>query len=122
MDVQKLDEVPEGITASNEYSHGQSSAVISQDFKRLVTTDEAGISVTEGSYGLELLPSASSVDLPAYYDLDRKYKTSRSEIWSYYLYLVANSGATLSNFAPTAFQNLLSQAAGDAGVLPFAGR
>lgn len=110
----------------NISSHGQSSAIIeldgSQDYKRPVTTTEADISITEGIYGLEISSSVSSVDLPAYYDLDKKYKASTAEIWSYYLYLAANSGATLSNFAPTAFQNLLSQAAGDAGVLPFAGR
>ncbi|KAG8982054.1 hypothetical protein FRC05_000196 [Tulasnella sp. 425] len=64
----------------------------------------------------------SVIDLPAYYHLDDKYTASTGEIWSYYLYLAANSGATLSNFAPTAFQNLLSQAAGENGTLPFAGK
>ena len=63
-----------------------------------------------------------SIDLPAYYDLDEKYTTSSSEIWSYYLYLVGNSGATPLYFAPIAFQSLLAQAAGGAGVLRFAGR
>ena len=63
-----------------------------------------------------------SIDLLAHYNLDKKYTTSLSEIWSYYLYLVANSGASLFYFAPTAFQNLLAQAAGETGVLPFAGR
>jgi hypothetical protein len=90
------------------------------DSKQLVTATEVGVSVAEDNYALEL--SSSAADLPAYYDLDKKYQASTAEIWSYYLYLVANSGATLSNFAPTAYQNLLSQAAGDAGVLPFAGR
>lgn len=112
MDIQKT-----GIIASHKPSHGQSTAdgasAESKDSKQL----EASVNVTDG-----LSPSASSVDLPAYYDLDKKYKASTVEIWSYYLYLVANSGATLSNFAPTAFQNLLSQAAGDVGVLPFAGK
>lgn len=50
-----------------------------------------------------------------------KYETSRWEIWAYYAYYIGNNGLTLFNFAPTAFQNLLSQAAGDAGVLRFAG-
>ena len=63
-----------------------------------------------------------SIDLPAYYGLDEKYTTSSSEIWSYYLYLVGNSGATPLYFAPIAFQSLLAQAAGSAGVLRFAGR
>ena len=52
---------------------------------------------------------------------DERYETGKYEIWAYYLYFAGNSGLTLFNFAPTAFQNLLSQAAGDAGVLHFAG-
>lgn len=50
------------------------------------------------------------------------YETSRWEIWAYYSYYIGNNGLTLFNFAPTAFQNLLSQAAGDNEVLHFAGR
>lgn len=50
------------------------------------------------------------------------YETSKWELWSYYAYYVGNTGLGLFQFAPTAFQNLLSQVAGDAGVLPFAGR
>ena len=53
---------------------------------------------------------------------DPAYRTSRLEIWSWYLYYISNSGLTLFNLAPTAFQNLVSQAAGDAGVLHFAGQ
>ncbi len=53
---------------------------------------------------------------------DPKYETTRWEIWAYYAYYTGNNGLTLFNFAPTAFQNLLSQAAGDGGVLRFAGR
>ena len=53
---------------------------------------------------------------------DPKYATSRQEIWAYYAYYVGNNGLTLFNFAPTAFQNLLFQAAGDSEVLLFAGR
>lgn len=52
---------------------------------------------------------------------DPQYETSRWEIWAYYSYYIGNNGLTLFNFAPTAFQNLLSQAAGDAGTLRFAG-
>ena len=52
---------------------------------------------------------------------DTKYETSRWEIWAYYSYYIGNNGLTLFNFAPTAFQNLLSEAAGDAGTLQFAG-
>ncbi|KAL8947157.1 MAG: hypothetical protein Q9222_006526 [Ikaeria aurantiellina] len=50
------------------------------------------------------------------------YETTRREIWAYYAYYIGNNGLTLFNFAPTAFQNLLSQAAGDSEVLYFAGR
>ena len=53
---------------------------------------------------------------------EKRYETSKYEIWAYYAYFMGNSGLTLFNFAPTAFQNLLSQAAGGAKVLPFAGR
>ena len=53
---------------------------------------------------------------------DPKYETDKIEIWSYYSYYVGNNGLTLFNFAPTAFQNLLYQAAGDTEILRFAGR
>ena len=49
------------------------------------------------------------------------YETSKWELWSYYAYYVGNTGLGPYVFASTAFQNLLSQAAGDAGVLRFAG-
>ena len=50
------------------------------------------------------------------------YETSQWEIWSYYLCYAGNTGLASFYFAPTAFQNLLSQAAGDEGILYFAGR
>ncbi|KAH1641209.1 hypothetical protein KXX16_003596 [Aspergillus fumigatus] len=53
---------------------------------------------------------------------DEKYGTTKWEIWAYYAYYIGNNGLSLFNFAPTAFQNLLYQAAGDQGTLPFAGR
>ena len=37
-------------------------------------------------------------------------------------YYVGDNGLTLFNFGPTAFQNLMYQAAGDAETLPFLGR
>ena len=49
------------------------------------------------------------------------FETSRREIWAYYAYYIGNNGLTLFNFAPTAFQNLLSEAAGDSGIINFAG-
>lgn len=49
--------------------------------------------------------------------------TTRTEIWAYYTYYVGANGLSLFNFGPTAFQNLLSQAApADTGLLHFAGR
>lgn len=49
--------------------------------------------------------------------------TSRWEIRSWYLYYVGSNGLALFNFGPTAFQNLLEQAAaGSGGLLEFAGR
>ncbi|KAF3004001.1 hypothetical protein E8E14_008402 [Neopestalotiopsis sp. 37M] len=49
--------------------------------------------------------------------------TTRKEIWSWYAYYIGANGLSLFNFGPTAFQNLLSQAAPeDTGVLLFAGR
>ncbi|KAJ5147583.1 hypothetical protein N7526_000935 [Penicillium atrosanguineum] len=44
------------------------------------------------------------------------------EIWAYYAYYIGNNGLSLFNFAPTAFQNLLYEAAGDSDILLFAGR
>ncbi len=53
---------------------------------------------------------------------DPAYETTKKEVWAYYAYYIGDNGLTLFNFAPTAFQNLLSQAAGDNEVLRFAGR
>ena len=52
---------------------------------------------------------------------DPQYETSKWEIWAYYSYYIGNNGLTLFNFAPTAFQNLLYQAAGDSDTLLFLG-
>ncbi|KAI3327670.1 MFS general substrate transporter [Xylariaceae sp. AK1471] len=50
-------------------------------------------------------------------------ETSKWEIWSWYAYYIGANGLALFNFGPTAFQNLLSQAApSDTGLLHFAGR
>jgi MFS-type transporter involved in bile tolerance (Atg22 family) len=49
--------------------------------------------------------------------------TTRPEIWAYYAYYIGANGLSLFNFGPTAFQNLLAQAAPeDTGLLVFAGR
>jgi hypothetical protein len=68
-------------------------------------------------------PVASLSDHPVAPDqFDPKWETDKLEIWSYYAYYIGNNGLTLFNFAPTAFQNLLYQAAGDGTSLHFAGR
>ncbi|KAL3470652.1 autophagy-related protein 22-like protein [Aspergillus californicus] len=54
--------------------------------------------------------------------IDDTYRTTPYEIWAYYAYYIGNNGLSLFNFAPTAFQNLLYQAAGDEGLLLFAGK
>ncbi|KAF1915647.1 autophagy-related protein 22-like protein [Ampelomyces quisqualis] len=53
---------------------------------------------------------------------DPKYETTKKEIWSYYSYYVGDNGLTLFNFGPTAFQNLMYQAAGESETLRFLGR
>jgi hypothetical protein len=53
---------------------------------------------------------------------DPKYETTRWEIWAYYSYYIGDNGLTLFNFAPTAFQNLLYQAAGNSPTLLFLGQ
>lgn len=84
--------------------------------------------------------------LEATEQFDNKYETTKKELWAYYWcvdltpshyssctesldsltdhrsYYIGNNGLTLFNFAPTAFQNLVYAAAGDAGMLPFLGR
>ncbi|EHA22785.1 hypothetical protein CBS115989_7984 [Aspergillus niger] len=57
--------------------------------------------------------------------IDDNFRTTRWEIWAYYAYYIGNNGLSLftnTDFAPTACQNLLSQAAGDQGTLYFAGK
>lgn len=64
---------------------------------------------------LELVePALTSNDAPI---------TTRREIWSYYAYYIGSNGLALFNFGPTAFQNLISQAAPEStGLLSFAGQ
>ncbi|MCJ1311770.1 hypothetical protein MMC25_005443 [Agyrium rufum] len=67
--------------------------------------------------------SVSGSDQPIAPDqFDPAFETTKREIWAYYAYYIGDNGLTLFNFAPTAFQNLLYQAAGHQGTLLFAGR
>ncbi len=74
-------------------------------------------------------PTKGAVGIPADEEapvapdqFDPQYETTRNEIWAYYAYYVGDNGLTLFNFGPTAFQNLMYQAAGDPGILHFLGR
>ncbi|KAJ5921940.1 hypothetical protein N7516_009643 [Penicillium verrucosum] len=65
----------------------------------------------------------NKIDQPIAPDqFDERYRTTRMEIWAYYAYYIGNNGLSLFNFAPTAFQNLLYQAAPSDGLLDFIGR
>ncbi|KAJ5728702.1 uncharacterized protein N7483_003210 [Penicillium malachiteum] len=69
--------------------------------------------------GLEQL---KKIDNIAPDQFDENYHTSKKEIWAYYSYYIGNNGLSLFNFAPTAFQNLLYQAAPPDGMLYFIGQ
>jgi len=71
--------------------------------------------------GLELSGTPEDEQPVAPDQFDPKYETTRWEIWSYYAYYIGDNGLTLFNFAPTAFQTLLYQAAGDSPTLLFLG-
>ncbi|KAK2603878.1 hypothetical protein QQS21_003913 [Conoideocrella luteorostrata] len=58
------------------------------------------------------MPAAQRTDAPT---------TTKREIWSWYMYYIGANGIGPFNFAPVAFQNLLSQASVDS-KLHFAGR
>ena len=67
-------------------------------------------------------PNSASLVTPALIS-DDVPTTSKNEIRAWYAYYIGANGLSLFNFGPTAFQNLLSQAAPeDTGLLPFAGR
>ncbi|EGR46797.1 uncharacterized protein TRIREDRAFT_109643 [Trichoderma reesei QM6a] len=59
------------------------------------------------------MPALDEGDIPT---------TTKWEIWTWYAYYIGANGLSLFNFGPTAFQNLLSQAAPEDGLLLFAGR
>lgn len=42
---------------------------------------------------------------------DDRFITTRTELWTYYVFYIGQSGLSLFNFAPTQFQNLLAQQA-----------
>lgn len=89
------------------------SAIMPNTSKAVVRDEEIRDRISDENS--ERLPAAPDT-------FDSKYQTTRAETWSWYVYYISNSGLTLFNFAPTAFQNLVSQAAGDTGLLHFAGR
>ncbi|KAK7437012.1 hypothetical protein VKT23_006702 [Stygiomarasmius scandens] len=52
-------------------------------------------------------------------DEPTKWTTSRTELWSYYLYYIGNNGLSGFNFGPSQFQNLLFLAGYDPSAAPF---
>ncbi len=78
----------------------------------------------EGEEG-EILASTAgggiAIVTPVYASSDAP-ETTRYEVWAWYAYYIGANGLSLFNFGPTAFQNLLSQAAPpDTGLLDFGG-
>ncbi|KAI1102527.1 autophagy-related protein 22-like protein [Jackrogersella minutella] len=83
----------------------QSDALDPQDAKQIESIETASRSI--------VAPILTSSEVP---------ETSKWEIWSWYSYYIGANGLALFNFGPTAFQNLLSQAAPvDTGLLYFCG-
>ncbi|TQV96993.1 autophagy protein (Atg22) [Cordyceps javanica] len=78
------------------------------------TSDDPGMNLSDRHIAMPVLQDESIAT------------TSKWEIWSWYAYYVGANGIGPFNFAPTAFQNLLSQAASGvgsgAGSIDFAGR
>ncbi|KAI1633845.1 autophagy-related protein 22-like protein [Biscogniauxia mediterranea] len=82
----------------------------SRDAKQM----EDGLSCSEAGIRTIVTPMLAASEVP---------ETSKWEIWSWYAYYIGANGLALFNFGPTAFQNLLSQAAPeDTGLLDFAGQ
>ncbi|KAJ5232509.1 Major facilitator superfamily domain general substrate transporter [Penicillium chermesinum] len=71
--------------------------------------------------GATVLMEDKTSEIVAPDQFDERYRTTRTEIWAYYAYYIGNNGLSLFNFAPTAFQNLLYQAAPASGLLFFMG-
>ncbi|PWN93920.1 putative autophagy protein [Acaromyces ingoldii] len=77
--------------------------------------------IDEDQVGVKVDPVDEGEACVAPDQFDDKYQSSRLEIWSYYFYYVGENGLGPFNFGPTAFQNLLSIAAGDADRVLFFG-
>ncbi|PTB41575.1 uncharacterized protein TrAFT101_009816 [Trichoderma asperellum] len=77
--------------------------------------------LSEPSRTIEVADELSGTVMPALAEGDIP-TTTKWEIWTWYAYYIGANGLSLFNFGPTAFQNLLSQAAPESGLLEFAGR
>ncbi|GLI82301.1 hypothetical protein PoHVEF18_010737 [Penicillium ochrochloron] len=90
----------------------------------LKDTELSTVEVDNGPQGeapqIEVLDKTEQPIAPDQFD--ENYRTTRNEIWAYYAYYIGNNGLSLFNFAPTAFQNLLYQAAPYDGIMDFLGR
>ncbi|KAM0252332.1 hypothetical protein ACHAQJ_007770 [Trichoderma viride] len=77
--------------------------------------------LSEPSRTLEIADELPGTVMPALAEGDIP-TTTKWEIRTWYAYYIGANGLSLFNFGPTAFQNLLDQAAPASGLLPFAGR
>ncbi|KAL7925791.1 autophagy-related protein 22-like protein [Trichoderma austrokoningii] len=98
------------------HSNGGSSAARNRDDDDAQKKDLSGPSRT-----LEVADELPGTVMPALAEGDIP-TTTKWEIWTWYAYYIGANGLSLFNFGPTAFQNLLSQAAPESGLLEFAGR
>ncbi|KAK1242754.1 hypothetical protein MKX08_005566 [Trichoderma sp. CBMAI-0020] len=103
----KVDLEPHSIEGSNSAQNRDDDATkkdLSEPSRTLEVADELPGTV---------MPALAEGDIPT---------TTKWEIWTWYAYYIGANGLSLFNFGPTAFQNLLSQAAPESGLLEFAGR
>ncbi len=109
-----------GRTAAAEISTSPDSKAREEDARTdqdAVSSLDDASSASGSDLRLALLSSAFSPRLAS-----AKYDLTRTELWSYYLYYVGNSGLGPFNFAPSQFQNLLTLQASALAPLDGAGQ
>ncbi|KAH6605286.1 hypothetical protein Trco_006993 [Trichoderma cornu-damae] len=97
---------------SRETSSPAQSGNDGKQKKRPSTKQPKAAEVTDELPGIAM-PALGEGDVPT---------TTKWEVWTWYAYYIGANGLSLFNFGPTAFQNLLDQAAPESGLLFFAGR
>ncbi|UKZ71990.1 uncharacterized protein TrAtP1_012930 [Trichoderma atroviride] len=103
----KVDLEPHSIEGSNSAQNRDDDAT-----KKDLSGPSRALEVADELPGT-VMPALAEGDIPT---------TTKWEIWTWYAYYIGANGLSLFNFGPTAFQNLLSQAAPESGLLEFAGR